>query len=230
VKCRTQADLPSLKLSLTLVVDVYSAIALLGFIYVFYTVPLAFASQLADPDMLERIFPGVSALEEAYGFQITQFLAGLITAGIWSSFFALCPIIFKSIAFFGSKATSVAHAEHSALQYYWWFMVLTAFSGQLLATMGIKLATGSNSDGDEDISFENEFQRILREIAGTIPSRISVAWLNWIVFRCTITLPVNYLLQINSFILAAIGFKCCSRLVRGVYADVNVLVCRVHHC
>jgi Calcium-dependent channel, 7TM region, putative phosphate len=192
---------------------------LLAFIYVFYTVPLAFASQLADPEMLHRIFPAAKALEDAYGFQVTQFLCGLITAGIWSSFFALCPIIFKSIAFFGSKATSVAHAEHSALQYYWWFMVLTAFSGQLLATMGIKV-----SQSGEDISFENEFQRILREIAGTIPSRISVAWLNWIVFRCTITLPVNYLLQVNSFILAAIGFKCCSRLVRGMRVQMSISV------
>lgn len=127
--------------------------------------------------------------------------------------------VLQFIAFFGSKATSVAHAEFSALQYYWWFMVITAFSGQLLATMGLKgLDSGlaSGSDGEAEFTFESEFQKILREIADSIPSRISVSWLNWIIFRFTVTLPMNYLLQINSFVLSALGLNCCSRLVRGM--------------
>lgn len=63
--------------------------------YVFYTVPLTFASQLADPKTLNRLFPGADELTESTGLQLTQLLSGLVTASIWSTFFALCPIIFK---------------------------------------------------------------------------------------------------------------------------------------
>ena len=116
----------------------------------------------------------------------------------------------QAISHFGSKATSVAQAEFKALQYFWWFMVVTAFSGQLLATMGLKAL-------NEGLSIESEFQSILQQIALTIPSTVSVSWLNWIIFRFTITLPLNYLLQINSFLLHIFGLNCCSRLVRGTW-------------
>lgn len=187
---------------------------LLVLIYVFYTVPLTLASQLVNPESLSNIFPNATAFAEEKGIHITLLLSGLITALIWSGFFALCPVLFLSISNFGSMATSVANAEFKALQYYWWFMVVTAFSGQLLATMGLEVV-------NQGLSLQTELQSVLRQIAETIPSTTSVSWLNWIIFRVTITLPLNYLLQANSFLLYAFGLNCCSRLNRGTSFNLN---------
>lgn len=115
--------------------------------------------------------------------------------------------MFKSIANFGSGAVSVAQAEFNALQYYWWFMVLTAFTGQLLANMVI--------NAFKEGSLGTEFATVLRQVATTIPSTLSATWLNWIIFRVTLTLPMNYLLNINTFAFAFLGWNCCSRMVRG---------------
>lgn len=64
------------------------AIALLFCIYVFYTVPLAFAQGLVSPQNLDAIFPG---LLNQYKSQIS----GLLGAGVYSLFFSSCPIMFK---------------------------------------------------------------------------------------------------------------------------------------
>lgn len=112
----------------------------------------------------------------------------------------------QTIANFGSKAESVAKAEFKALQYFWWFMVLTAFSGQLLANM----ALSALNEG-----FGSQFQELLRTIALTIPSQISVNWINWIIFRFTIILPLNYLVQVNTFLFHFFRMYCCARMVRG---------------
>lgn len=193
----------------TLTLRHYSAIALLSVIYVFYTIPLTAASALVDPGKLDELFPQLADwTEKLGGLQVTNLVSGFMTALIWSVFFALCPIMFKSIANCGSKATSVAFAEFKALQYYWWFMVLTAFSGQLLANMFLE---GLN-DG---LKLGSEFRSVLRAIAETVPSTISASWLNWIIFRLLIILPLNYLLQVNTFLFSMFGMKCCSRLVRG---------------
>jgi Calcium-dependent channel, 7TM region, putative phosphate/Late exocytosis, associated with Golgi transport len=182
----------------------YISLIFLAFLFVFYTVPLTLASQLIDPDAVSKIFPEVAGAAAQYGVV----LSGLVTASIWSTFFALCPVLFRSVANFGSKSTSVASAEFKALQYFWWFMITTAFSGQLLATMGLKAF-------NEGLSIEGELQSIIRQIAGSIPTTVAVSWLNWIIFRFTITLPLNYLLQVNTFLFHFLGLNCCSRLVRG---------------
>lgn len=114
----------------------------------------------------------------------------------------------QTIANFGSKAESVANAEFKALKYFWWFMVLTAFSGQLLANM----ALSAINEG-----FGSQFQELLRTIAKTIPSQISVNWINWIIFRFTIILPLNYLVQVNTFLFHFFGMYCCARMVRGTF-------------
>lgn len=176
--------------------------------FVFYTIPLSLASQLVDPEQLDRLIPSNADIEAVDRIRVAHIMAGLITALIWSTFFALCPVFFKSIANFGSKATSAANTEFKALQYYWWFMVFTAFSGSLLANMGIKAL-------NEGLEIGSEFQTILKEIALSVPSNVAVNWLNWIIFRITIILPLNYLLNVNSFLFAAAGLNCCSRLTRG---------------
>jgi len=114
----------------------------------------------------------------------------------------------KAIANFGSGASSVAQSEFQALQYYWWFMIVTAFSGQLLANMGIAAFI-------EGKDLPAEFRTVMRQVALTIPSTISASWLNWIIFRFTITLPLNYLLQFNTYMFSALGFRCLARVNHG---------------
>jgi hypothetical protein len=133
--------------------------------------------------------------------------------------------MFKAISNFGSGALSVAQAEFSALQYFWYFMVLTAFTGQLLVNMVI--------DAFREGQIAEEFTEVLRQIAITIPSTLSATWLNWIIFRVTLTLPLNYLLNINTFIFSILGWRCCSRVVRGggpggatpyrIYVDTGIV-------
>ena len=132
-------------------------------------------------------------------------------SSIYRRSFADCcfslPTLYQTIANFGSKAVSAANAEFTALQYFWWFMVLTAFSGQLLANM----ALSALNEG-----FGSQFQDLLRTIAQTIPSQISVNWINWIIFRFTIILPMNYLVQVNTYFFHYCGMRCCARMVRGM--------------
>lgn len=73
----------------------YRALTLLFMIYVFYTIPLTLASQLAEPKNLENLFPRVVEASEENGVKITLLVSGLITAFIWSTFFALCPLMFS---------------------------------------------------------------------------------------------------------------------------------------
>lgn len=63
--------------------------------YTFYTIPLTAAAQLVDPQELDAIIPSVKGIEERDRLRLTLLLAGLITALIWSIFFALCPVVFK---------------------------------------------------------------------------------------------------------------------------------------
>jgi Calcium-dependent channel, 7TM region, putative phosphate len=87
-------------------------------------------------------------------------------------------------------------------------MVITAFSGQTIANMGLKGFT-------EGFDIGSDFTSVLVAIARSIPTVTAVSWLNWIIVRLLINLPLNYLLQINSFVYHAIGCDCCSRLMRG---------------
>lgn len=206
----------------------YITIALLATIYTFYTIPLAAAASLIDPDQLDSfLFPNSNKIEDGERLRIVTLLSGLLNAMIWSIFFALCPMVFKCIANFGSKSTSVASAEFKALQYYWWFMLLTAFSGGFLSQIGLKIfRTGFKVAGD--------FQSILIEIGSLVPSNLSVSWLSWIILRVTVVLPLQYLLQINTFLFSAFGLNCCSRAVRGggpggavpyrIYVDSGVVM------
>ena len=108
-------------------------------------------------------------------------------------------------------------------------MLITAFSGQILAEVVWKAFT-------EDYAIDREVRSILRSIA--IPSEVASNWLNWIIFRQLAVLPFQYMLQVNSFIFAAVGLKCCSRVVRGggpggpapyrIYVDSGVvLLCAI---
>ena len=184
----------------------YFSLLLLAFIYIFYTFPISAAAAFADPSKLYELWP---ELEEIVNNNVLfkQILSGIVPALLFTLFFALCPVMFKTIANFGSNATSVAVAEKAALRYYWWFMVCTAFTGSSLMTVVL------NAINEGQVA--NSVTEVLIEIAGTIPTQVSSTWINWIIVRTTMTLPLQYMLQVNTFLFRFIGWKCCARCVVG---------------
>lgn len=94
------------------------------------------------------------------------------------------------------------------MQYFWWFMVLTAFTGPMLAYWILGAVNKSQKLGDG-------LRDVLIRVAGSTPTLIAANWLNWIIYRFTIILPINFLLQFNTFLFSFLGFRCCSRLTIG---------------
>jgi len=136
--------------------------------------------------------------------------AGIVQALLFILLFALCPVIFKAIANFGSNAVSVNQAEYRALKYYWWFMLFTAFAGTAVGTMMVEYFSA------EQRSLNNlSVQSVFFEVAGSLPSTVAANWINWIIIRSTCTLPLQYMLQVNTFIFQSLGWKCCRRCVMG---------------
>lgn len=68
---------------------------MLAAIYTLYTVPLTFVSAKFSGDNLENLFPGLGEYDDQRGHGLAEHLSGLIVAGVWSTFFACCPILFK---------------------------------------------------------------------------------------------------------------------------------------
>lgn len=85
---------------------------------------------LVDPQKLQEVFPNLFAWAEEHNEGVTELVAGFVQSLIWTLFFALCPVFFRVVSNFGSIANSVAGAELKALHYFWWFMVVSAFSGK----------------------------------------------------------------------------------------------------
>eukprot|EP00586_Coscinodiscus_wailesii_P007726 CAMPEP_0172520824 /NCGR_PEP_ID=MMETSP1066-20121228/292223_1 /TAXON_ID=671091 /ORGANISM="Coscinodiscus wailesii, Strain CCMP2513" /LENGTH=1048 /DNA_ID=CAMNT_0013303637 /DNA_START=568 /DNA_END=3711 /DNA_ORIENTATION=- len=160
----------------------FIAISLLIVIFIFYTVPLTYAAQLMNPERLSDI-PAIYQFLDRIG--VRDALSGLVQASLYTLFFALCPVMFRAIANFGSNATSVSSAEMYAMQYYWWFMLVTAFAGTSFVTMAINALGKSNAN----------FSEVLFTIAKTLPTQMSATWINWIIVRTFIVLPTQYLLQ-----------------------------------
>ena len=143
--------------------------------------------------------------------------------------------MFKAISNIGSLATSQYAAEYNAMQvssvtntatcslgplltrvllkmqYFWWFYVVTAIWGNSLST----IVLNAFKEGDGGKNIQQDAIDIIRQIADTIPTQISATWINWIIVRTLIVMPLHYLLQMNAFMFRMIGWKCCSRVVRG---------------
>lgn len=98
-------------------------------------------SQLLNPSQLAEWFPDVEAFQDPDNF-FFQFLAGISSGLVYTIFFSFLPQIFKAMAFYKGNASSVAVAEDNALDYYWVFMLLTAFTGSSLANMLFSLFSG----------------------------------------------------------------------------------------
>lgn len=203
----------------------YLALCMLGAIYFFYTIPLTNAQQLLSPATLGRVIDDLDVwLQNSF---LQYVFTGLIPALVWTAFFAICPPMFKMIANFGSNATSSALAEESALQYFWWFMVVSAFTGTSLSSAVI--------DGFQSgLNLGSELQTVITASAAAIPTEVSGRWLNWMIVRLSMVLPTQYLLQLNTFIFTCLGLKCCARSVRGggsggpvpyrIYVDSGVVM------
>lgn len=117
----------------------YIALASLVFIYVFYTIPITAAQSLVAPQTLQKTLPGLQEWLSQSKYLSAEIMSGLVSALLYTSFFALCPVMFKAIANSGSQATSVQEAEKFALQYYWYFMLVTAFVFTGLADAAINI-------------------------------------------------------------------------------------------
>ena len=62
-------------------------------------------------------------------------------------------------------------AENSALHYFWWFMLLSAFTGTSFSTA---IVNGL----DEGLNLGAELQGVIERTASTIPTQVSATWLN----------------------------------------------------
>mmetsp|Transcript_1760 Transcript_1760/g.2442 ORF Transcript_1760/g.2442 Transcript_1760/m.2442 type:complete len:1420 (-) Transcript_1760:1101-5360(-) len=185
----------------------YATWGILATLYIFYTFPITLAASLADPEKLFEIVPSFKNMAEK-SVLFNKLLSGIVPALLYTLFFSLCPVIFKAISNFSSNSESQQVAEHYALKYYWWFMVVTAFSGSNLFLLTL------NAINEKELS-GTQITDVLGTIARTIPTQISATWLNWIVVRLTITLPLQYMIQMNTHGFEALGCKCCARCVKG---------------
>lgn len=105
------------------------------------------------------------------------------------------------------SASTVAKGEDNAFLFYWYFMLVTAFTGSTLATMLLQGFVSGN--------FGMEFRDALNTVARTIPTSQAPVWLNWMITRTFITLPMNYLFQSMTFLYGCLRLKCLNRVMRG---------------
>ncbi|KAG7359065.1 protein of unknown function DUF221-domain containing protein [Nitzschia inconspicua] len=171
-----------------------------------YAIPLALTSAVLNPDYLAAAFPDSPALHNPNGI-FYRLLAGISSGMLYSLFFSVLPQIFKYLAFMLGSASTVAKGEDNALRFYWYFMLVTAFTGSTLATMLL--------DGLMTGNVGSQFKTALTSIARTIPTSQAPVWMNWIVTRTFITLPLNYLFQLMTFVYGSIRFKWLNRVMRG---------------
>jgi hypothetical protein len=87
-----------------------------------------------NPEYLAEVFPDAEFLQNPDNL-FYRLLAGAASGLVYTLFFSFCPQLFKAIANFEGNVSSIRKAEDKALIYYWYFMLLTAFTGSALAQM-----------------------------------------------------------------------------------------------
>ena len=73
--------------------------------------------------------------------------------------------------FFWVAHPFVPTVEGNALQYFWWFMLLSAFTGTSFSTAAINGFT-------QGLDLASELQKVIETTAATIPKQVSASWLN----------------------------------------------------
>eukprot|EP00536_Pseudo-nitzschia_multiseries_P004604 jgi/Psemu1/253742/estExt_Genewise1Plus.C_770053 len=171
-----------------------------------YTIPLTFASQVLNPTLLAELYPNAEIFQDPDTFFVKA-LAGISTGYIYTLFFSVLPQIFKLLAFSEGSSSSKAKAEENAMRFYWYFMLVTAFTGQSLVQMFIDgILQGPSLD---DIHAMPSF------VYAFISFQQAPTWLNWIIVRTGTTLPLNYLLQIMTFVYGWLKIPWLNRVMRG---------------
>jgi hypothetical protein len=173
----------------------------------FYTLPLSLVSQLLHPEKLAQLFLGWDSLQNPNSVFYTV-LAGISSGLLYTLFFSFCPQLFKALANFEGNVSSMQKAEDKALQYFWYFMMLTAFTGTSLTQMFTEVFLDEGQLG-------TEIKDVLAAAANSIPTQQAPVWVNWLIVRFTYTLPFMYLLQANTFGFRILRWEWCGRLMRG---------------
>ena len=122
-----------------LLVEVLRAIETYSFDLFCLPFPNRAAKKVVEPSSLQKTMPGLYNWFQQTKYLSADIMSGLVSALLYTTFFALCPVIFKMIANSGSQSTSVQEAEKYALQYYWYFMLITAFVFTGLADAAIAI-------------------------------------------------------------------------------------------
>jgi len=171
-----------------------------------YTIPLACVSQILSPTWLATIFPDAKAFQDPDRL-FYKALAGISSGYINTLFFTILPQVFKALAFFEGSPSSKAKAEENAMRFYWYFMLVTAFTGASLFQMLL--------EGVLEGDLSNEFKDVLGTAAASVVTQQAPVWLNWIIVRTFNTLPMMYLLQLITFVYGWLRLHCLNRVVRG---------------
>ena len=95
---------------------------------------LSFISLVLNPRWLGQFFPNSKSLHDPNNI-LYRALAGPASGLATTLFMALLPQIFKFVAYYEGTSSSLEMAERKALLFMWYFMLVTAFFGQYLATM-----------------------------------------------------------------------------------------------
>jgi len=92
---------------------------------------------MINPIWLGQYFPNSKSLHDPDNI-LYKALAGPVSGLATNLFRALLPQIFKFIAYYEGTSSSLEMAERKALLFMWYFMLVTTFFGQYLATMLIQ--------------------------------------------------------------------------------------------
>ena len=96
-------------------------------------------SQILSPTWLAEAFPESEVFKNSDSF-FYKALAGISSGYIYALFFSILPQVFKVLAF--CEGTS----KESAMRFYWYFILVTAFTGtQLVQTLLSIILEGTNS-------------------------------------------------------------------------------------
>ena len=79
-------------------------------------------------------YPDNPAFQDPNSF-FYKCLAGISSGLLQSLFFSILPQVFKALAFFEGSSSSKVKGEENAMRFYWYFMLVTAFTGTSLVQM-----------------------------------------------------------------------------------------------
>lgn len=91
----------------------------------------SFVSQITNPTWLAEALPNSEILQDPDSF-FFKALAGFSSGYVYTLFFSILPQVFKLLAMSEGTSSSKVDAEEKALRFYWYFMLLTAFTGSFL--------------------------------------------------------------------------------------------------